>query len=163
MTAPLRTRSATGWVCRDTMTAAVAATIDSSTYKCHARKPVSAGGAGELVEVLELMIQARFQGRVGRGRRRLAETARRSTRPAHRRAADHQDSAQPGRVRKQPRQPIEAAVDGLRQHFLAAVLIDEVLDDLVTRLAGSGQASDLVPHLGGLLARALPHLLAAAR
>src|ERR1700683_1933773 len=165
ITAPLKTRSATGCVCLDTMTAAVAATIESSTYRCQGRNPVSVAGAGggELVEVLELMIESRFEGGVACRRRRLAGRTLRTTRPAHRRAADHQDAAQPRRIREEPGQAIEAAVDRLRQHFLATVFVDEMLDDLVPGLARRDELRDLVAHLGGLLARTLAHLLAAAR
>src|SRR6202050_4696978 len=89
ITAPLKTRSATGCVCLDTMTAAVAATIESSTYRCQGRNPVSVAGAGggELVEVLELMIATRFAAGGACRRRRLAGRPLPTARAAHGRAA----------------------------------------------------------------------------
>src|SRR3569623_3277421 len=98
--------------------------------------------------VLQLGIRGDVAGRRRCGRRRAVRAARQAQRPVGQRA--HRADAQA--VRQRPRQPVEALVDGGGQRYLAAVLLDEVLDDGVPGLALRQQAVDLDAVLGGVAA-----------
>src|SRR5690349_11207566 len=108
------------------------------------------------------MVEARCERRIGGGRRGIGRGCR-AARPADRRAGYDENAAESRGVREQPRETVEPAVDRLRQHFLTAVLVDEVLNDLVARLAGGRQLRDFLAHRGGVGAGALADLLASAR
>src|SRR5918994_7303407 len=148
-------------------TAAVAHTSAPSVKNCHGRKESDVGcvGGKGLIEVFELAIEPRVQRRVlGRNRRRRRrQLVVRSARPLpHHEGAGH-GSESTDRIRKKPREPIEPLVDRRRERFLAAVLGDVILNDLLARLALFHKARQLGAHVSGFAARALCQVFAATR
>src|SRR5579872_6773037 len=110
---------------RATKVTAVAQPSAASTKNCQ--------GWRLLVEVSELIVDALVERGVGRGRlgRRIVVLAR----PLHRREADGDGARAADQIREEPREAVEALVDRRAEHFLAAVLLHEPLDDLVVVLA----------------------------
>src|SRR3569832_1954809 len=86
--------------------------------------------------VLLLGIRGDVAGRRRCGRRRAVRAARQAQRPVGQRA--HRTDTQA--VRQRPHQPDEAQNKKKHQRHLAAVLLDEVLDDVVPGLALRQQA-----------------------
>src|SRR5262249_1856063 len=103
--------------------------------------PPPAAGSGFsralLIEIPELIVKALVDRRIDRsfclgcvGGRHV-----RSARPPLGREADNDDSGHADKIRKQPRESIEASIDGRAEKLLTAVEPREIRNDLITILA----------------------------
>src|SRR5581483_9487307 len=87
------------------------------------------------IEVAELIVQTRVEGRIG-GRSGFGWLGPRLTpRPPEGRQADDERAGAGQGIREQPGETVESAVDRLRHELLAAVDRHEMRDDLIAVLS----------------------------
>ena len=116
---------------RDTKTTIVAPTSPASANSCQDGRLV-ATRLGAVVEVSELIFQARVELAIDRRRGRRRDLA---PRPAPRGGDDAEERQDRDHVRQQPRHAVEPAVGRLHQHVVAAMLAHEGGEDGVVVLA----------------------------
>ena len=118
-------------------------------------RPVDACRRTVSVKVAELIVQARFDRRIGEfGGTRLGgfliDGRGAAARPADRDQSNADEAARAEDIWHGPRQAVESRVNRSSQRLLAAVLRDVILDDLIARLAlVVDEARQFGPHLGG--------------